>query len=404
MRKINKSISLFAASIVTGLVISEIIIRVLWNYHIIQMDNLGVITYEFMRETSDPDVTYELKPNINITYRSYHIVTNKEGFRDDEYAVKKPKNTFRILVLGDSITFGHNIPEAADIYHNVLERTLNKDIEREYPGRRYEVIGIAAPGYDIYTELGILKKKGLKYAPDLVIFGYCLNDMRDSVYSYEYSRCVRLHHSNPSIIKLPSFIRRNLRRSVLYLYLAHTANVFRAHLAAWSSPPPLAVKQKDGAIKPEITPGPLPVSSPHPSTKTGAQPKINFSEDSTWYRIFTDTHRGGYIDIVDKYILNDLEALSRKHGFKVIFVLFPAFERTPSHFPKGEIYAFEEAHATLKQLFEKHGFSVLDLKERLQGYEFDDVAMDTCHLSPKGHYLVARIISDYLNEGHLPSE
>ena len=52
------------------------------------------------------------------------IRTNTKGLRDREYNSKKPKNTFRILVLGDSFTFGSCVEEN-ETYPKVLENFLN---------------------------------------------------------------------------------------------------------------------------------------------------------------------------------------------------------------------------------------------------------------------------------------
>ena len=95
--------------IALGIVICELAVRVLWNLQIIKMDNLGVISYEFMRELSDPDLPYEIRPHVDITTGMYHIVTNRDGFRDRDYAIKKDDDVMRILVIGDSITFGYSL-------------------------------------------------------------------------------------------------------------------------------------------------------------------------------------------------------------------------------------------------------------------------------------------------------
>jgi len=391
MTKPHKIALIVVLGVIAGFMLSEALVRILWTFQIVRMDNLGVISYDFMRETSDPDLPHELKTNLNLITDEYHIVTNKDGFRDRNFTVEKPEDVTRILVIGDSITFGYGIKENRDIYYKILEEMLNKPVGSELPHRRFEVIGIAAPGYNTYTELSILKKKGLKYSPDIVIFAYCLNDMRDAVYSCSYAKGLRLGNTNEGILKLPPFIKRNLRRSVLFLYLANKANSIRSSIEA---------KKQLAIMKKEEDPQ---NNSSTSSTLSGSSPitngpKLYFPEGSLWYNIYKDSHKGKNLEVMDKYILSDLENISKTYHFKVVFVIFPAFEKNQLYYPASNHYVFGEAHSTLKNLFEKHNFLVLDLKDSLGGKYFEEVAMDDCHLSPNGHHIAAKAIYDYLNK------
>lgn len=380
--------------LVVGLGLCEVVVRILWNNQILKMDNLGVISYEFMRELSDPDVTYDLKPNIDFTNKDYHIVTSADGFRGKQYPVKKSSDVFRIFVVGDSITFGYGIRENRDVYYNVLEDILNKYAVSSGLKTRFEVMGLAAPGYSTYTELSIFKKKGLKYKPDLVIFGYCLNDMRDSAYSYEYATGQRLGYTNPSLIKAPPIVKRMMRKSVLYSYLADKANRLRSRIEAKRQ----AGKIKDNKnIEVEKKTADDKAQSPKPN------PRLCFPEGSEWYNMFIDSHKGKCAEIYDKYVLKDLENLSGKYNFKVAFVIFPAFENDPSYYPEGGIYLFDDVHKTLAELYAKHNFLVLDLKKSLMGREFKDIAMDSFHLTTNGHHIVAEKLFDYIKENFIRS-
>src|SRR5215467_3233309 len=57
---------------------------------------------------ADPLRLEKLAPNYDGWFAGVPVRTNALGFRDDrEYDLAKRSNTFRIIVLGDSVTFGH---------------------------------------------------------------------------------------------------------------------------------------------------------------------------------------------------------------------------------------------------------------------------------------------------------
>ncbi len=100
------------------------------------------------------------------------IEHNSLGFRDEEFPVQKPAGEFRVLALGDSFTYGSGV-QARDAWPQVLERDL------AHGGRKVQVIncgfaaGSYAPaGYDTW-----MASDGLLLQPDLVVVGFCLNDM-----------------------------------------------------------------------------------------------------------------------------------------------------------------------------------------------------------------------------------
>lgn len=105
-------------------------------------------------------------------YRSDNIAysINSEELRDYEHSLDKPNQTIRILVLGDSFTFGQGVKEFDKIYPSLLEKMLNNKTQ----ATRYEVINFGVPGSNEFMKIDILKQKGLKYRPDIVIFQHRL--------------------------------------------------------------------------------------------------------------------------------------------------------------------------------------------------------------------------------------
>lgn len=113
--------------------------------------------------TWDPEwLGYEVKNTIN-----------KDSLNERyDYSVEKQKDTFRIITLGDSFTYGHFV-NTSENYSEVLEDLLNYKLKCNSI-MRFEVINLGVFGYDIEYSSTRLKKRGIKYNPDLVI--YLIND------------------------------------------------------------------------------------------------------------------------------------------------------------------------------------------------------------------------------------
>lgn len=112
---------------------------------------------------------YELMPGS----RDGGSVINRVGMRDREFAVTKPRGVFRIVVIGDSVTFGFACSRE-HAYPKQLESLLNEAAIPESP--RFEVLNLGVTGYNARQIVETLRVRGLRYQPDLVIYGYVLND------------------------------------------------------------------------------------------------------------------------------------------------------------------------------------------------------------------------------------
>jgi len=119
--------------------------------------------------STDGNDNYERTKEFHEKYIRY----NEHGYRDYEYSLKKPEGIFRVLVLGDSQTFGHGIKDLKDTWVKKLEAKLQKE------GRNasIEVLSISGPGWNSDTHLYELFKNGFKFNPDLVILAYAHNDI-----------------------------------------------------------------------------------------------------------------------------------------------------------------------------------------------------------------------------------
>lgn len=99
---------------------------------------------------------------------------NSHGFRVPEYTIAHPPETFRIVIVGDSNTWGDGI-EADALYHQVLQKRFD---ERQSPGKpRVEVIALGISGSNIWDNVTRLLVHGEPLRPDLVLVQFFVNDL-----------------------------------------------------------------------------------------------------------------------------------------------------------------------------------------------------------------------------------
>jgi lysophospholipase L1-like esterase len=123
------------------------------------------------RPSSVPGLAYELVPNREQYSHGAIIRTNSFGMRDDEPHTGVDDSLHRIVVLGDSFTFGFGVT-GKDTYPNVVERLLNEKIKDE----QFEVLNLGTGGYSTHDEALVFEHKGMRWNPKLAVIGYVLND------------------------------------------------------------------------------------------------------------------------------------------------------------------------------------------------------------------------------------
>jgi lysophospholipase L1-like esterase len=112
---------------------------------------------------------------------------NAAGFRGPDYARPKPADVFRIAVIGDSVAMGSGVAEE-DTYAARIERAL-----ADPPGDvHYEVLNLGLVGLNAGAVVDRLRRVGLPYEPDLIVYGYTLNDIEGPAYRTSHDETSRL--------------------------------------------------------------------------------------------------------------------------------------------------------------------------------------------------------------------
>jgi hypothetical protein len=100
------------------------------------------------------------------------VTVNAAGQRGVAASERGDGRETRLLLLGDSITFGLEVGDRETFAHRL-------DAEHGY-----EVVNLAVDGYGPDQSLIKLEREGLRYAPDVVLMNVCLeNDFADAVSS-----------------------------------------------------------------------------------------------------------------------------------------------------------------------------------------------------------------------------
>jgi len=103
-----------------------------------------------------------------------YIRHNSLGLRDKEYPVQKSPNSKRVMILGDSFTYGYGITDDDVIFPEILEKQLNSDYAEQ--GILIEIINGGIPGSltDDWVDL-LLRQEDLSQL-DVILIVFFLRD------------------------------------------------------------------------------------------------------------------------------------------------------------------------------------------------------------------------------------
>jgi lysophospholipase L1-like esterase len=108
-------------------------------------------------------------------YRVEYAI-NAAGFRDArQRPERKPPGVTRVLLLGDSFTFGQGV-NYEDAWPVVAERL----VDRRYPGR-LDLVKAGVQGTDTRSQLILLRRLARHFDVDAVVLGFLINDVYTNV-------------------------------------------------------------------------------------------------------------------------------------------------------------------------------------------------------------------------------
>jgi lysophospholipase L1-like esterase len=140
-----------------------------------------------LRWFAHPDLHYTAAPDQDGTVqvadkgagdRTIHMHINKYGQRCDDYPLEKEAGEYRVVVLGDSLTFGPGVSNS-ETFVLQAESLLNEGGRDDAAGEGFvRLINVAANGYSTIHYLRWMETQLATYKPDLVVMGlYIGNDL-----------------------------------------------------------------------------------------------------------------------------------------------------------------------------------------------------------------------------------
>jgi lysophospholipase L1-like esterase len=155
------------------LLISEMVVR-LWDrydpiFRPVDLEDRIIF------KKSEPSFSIFRPGSVGMTH-GHTVRINSWGFRGAEWPAAKLPGAFRIMVLGDSFTFGQGIGEE-ERYTTQLEKQLRE----QFPWRTIEVLNLGVCGYSAVDEAKLLEKIGPLLRPNLVLVQFTGNDVREQV-------------------------------------------------------------------------------------------------------------------------------------------------------------------------------------------------------------------------------
>lgn len=180
-----------------------------------------------------PSRGYALTPNVGDV--------NDLGFRGPSVDPRHHAGTIRIIVLGDSFTYGDGVAAS-----DALPAQLERDLNQRAAAPRYEVLNLGVPGYNTAQEVAYFEEAGLALHPDMIILAFNLSDAdlgAFGLHSPGHELVVRVKEFLKAHVGLYDFVRLRIRTAQAWSFHDDPATavwpeMYPLRLAARGEPSP----------------------------------------------------------------------------------------------------------------------------------------------------------------------
>ena len=133
----------------------------------------------------DPLLFWRVRPNLKeVAWDFTSVSTNAQGLRHEGDIGRKPRRGFRIVCLGDSVTFGYRVPLVFPEHPHEYARDqlpyplqLEQQLRAANPGKQIDAFPLAVPAYTSLQGLNWLKRDIDWLKPDVVTVCFGWNDI-----------------------------------------------------------------------------------------------------------------------------------------------------------------------------------------------------------------------------------
>ncbi|MEQ9619024.1 MAG: GDSL-type esterase/lipase family protein [Deltaproteobacteria bacterium] len=165
--KILKTLLAILIILVVLFAICEGLIRVYLHYNTVYDIEMTRYAMNVKEDSENPKIGHVHKPGSEIELMGVNVSINSDGLRDREY-LKERRDAYRIIFLGDSLTFGWGVEQ-----EGTFQYVLEEEIGRAAPT---EIINFGTGNYNTEQEVNLFFEKGVEYNPDKVVLFYFIND------------------------------------------------------------------------------------------------------------------------------------------------------------------------------------------------------------------------------------
>lgn len=288
----------------------------------------------------------------------YAVISNFQGLRKDrDIEIPKPAGIYRILVIGDSFTFGPYLSNY-DTYPESLERTLNNDFNS---AKKFEVLNAGIASYDIRDEYEYFVDKGHKLESDLVILQVLANDF-----------LFKIDRARPAA---EAGFKKVLKNSVK-IGLRNSAFL----RSVWDLRKFVKLKKEEMAINNE--------REMENDKKECSEKPVLYANDISF-----QNNKSQYEDY-----LNEFQKTVKKHSSKLAVLYIPSPNVCDQFFEKNDV--IEEFFSDLAR---KYGADFINARPRFKGENVYKVSLlpQNSHVSRYGNILIAEAIKEYFLKGKI---
>ncbi len=298
-------------------------------------------------------------------------IISAQGYRGETFAIPKPENSVRIVVLGGSAAFDVHAPQGRDWPHLV---------EKELQNRGYsnvEVINAGTPGHATWDSLGRLYSEIWMFDPDYLVVYHAWNDIKDFKDLSPNSSLLRNHSSTSTFA---GYNDRLVGNPFIYYtgpldrFLAHSQLYVRLRSQYWH--------WQFNDIGLEGAANPTQEAETQYSDWGPKQYKLNLSLIADAARNIGATP----IFLTQARLVTDTNSEAEQERIQYQYVKL-------SH--QALVQAFADTDQVIFDVAESKNVTVLPLS-KLNGQS--DLFVDHVHTTPKGSEIIALTVADFLME------